>query len=242
MRTRATSGRPTAPASAGFRSRCSTGSAPRVDDQRRRTRSGTSPTRVDRLADGSLNLPSVRLLASHLTTSNHQELLSAASGKSKRAVEELLAQHFPQPYVASSVRKLPAPRRMPAPPIAAAASTAAVSVKSAGAAAMTPPLPAPPTRRPVVAPLAPDRYEIRFTASATTCEKLRLAQDMLRHAVPTGAGPGSAEPAPAGWARGVARPGLPRIRTCGPPASGSSGHGFAARSPYRWRTTGAGSG
>jgi len=37
-----------------------------------------------------------------------------------------------------------------------------------------------------VAPLAPDRYQIRFTASAETCEKLRLAQDMLRHAVPTG--------------------------------------------------------
>ena len=28
--------------------------------------------------------------------------------------------------------------------------------------------------------------EIRFTASAETCEKLRLAQDMLRHAVPSG--------------------------------------------------------
>jgi hypothetical protein len=38
----------------------------------------------------------------------------------------------------------------------------------------------------VVKPLAPERYEVRFTASAETCEKLRLAQDMLRHAVPTG--------------------------------------------------------
>jgi hypothetical protein len=46
--------------------------------------------------------------------------------------------------------------------------------------------PAPSARRPVVSPLAPDRYEIRFTASAQTREKLRLAQDMLRHAVPTG--------------------------------------------------------
>jgi hypothetical protein len=47
---------------------------------------------------------------------------------------------------------------------------------------------APPAaaRRPVVSPLAPDRYEIRFTASAQTREKLRLAQDLLRHAVPSG--------------------------------------------------------
>src|SRR5438094_427997 len=33
---------------------------------------------------------------------------------------------------------------------------------------------------------ATDRYEIRFTATAETREKLRLAQDLLRPAVPTG--------------------------------------------------------
>jgi hypothetical protein len=46
--------------------------------------------------------------------------------------------------------------------------------------------PTPPARRPVVSPLAPDRYELRFTASAKTREKLRQAQDLLRHAVPSG--------------------------------------------------------
>jgi len=35
-------------------------------------------------------------------------------------------------------------------------------------------------------PLAPDRYEIRFTAGAGTCAKLRQARDLLRHAVPGG--------------------------------------------------------
>jgi len=38
----------------------------------------------------------------------------------------------------------------------------------------------------MVRPLAPERYEVRFTASAETCAKLRRAQDLLRHAVPTG--------------------------------------------------------
>jgi hypothetical protein len=46
-----------------------------------------------------------------------------------------------------------------------------------------PPVTAPRT---TVRPLAEDRYEIRFTASESTCDKLRLAQDMLRHAVPSG--------------------------------------------------------
>jgi hypothetical protein len=38
----------------------------------------------------------------------------------------------------------------------------------------------------VTAPLSTERYEIRFTASASTREKLRRAQDLLRHAVPSG--------------------------------------------------------
>jgi hypothetical protein len=42
------------------------------------------------------------------------------------------------------------------------------------------------THRPAVKPLAPDRYEIRFTASAATRDKLKVAQDLLRHAIPSG--------------------------------------------------------
>ena len=45
---------------------------------------------------------------------------------------------------------------------------------------------APPARPPVVRPLAAERYEVRFTASAETLEKLRAAQDLLGHAVPSG--------------------------------------------------------
>jgi hypothetical protein len=131
------------------------------------------PVILDRLAEGSLNITTVRLLASDLTDHNHLELLDSASGKSKRSVEELLAQWFPQPDVASSVRKLPAPSLVPAQPITAPAPTPPVH-------------PAPAAMRPFVAPLAPDRYQIRFTVSGETCEKLRLAQDMLRHTVPTG--------------------------------------------------------
>src|SRR5262249_30128228 len=44
----------------------------------------------------------------------------------------------------------------------------------------------PAARRALVAPLAPERFLIRFTASRATCEKLRRAQDLLRHAVPDG--------------------------------------------------------
>src|SRR2546426_208064 len=68
------------------------------------------PAILQMLGEGSLSLASVRLLSSHLTAENHQELLAAAKGKSKRQVEESLVQYFPRPDVPPSVRKLPAVR------------------------------------------------------------------------------------------------------------------------------------
>src|SRR5262245_18289157 len=38
----------------------------------------------------------------------------------------------------------------------------------------------------VIAPLAPELYRIEFTANAPTLAKLRKAQDLLRHLIPTG--------------------------------------------------------
>jgi hypothetical protein len=47
--------------------------------------------------------------------------------------------------------------------------------------------PWPPRRAPAdVTPLSPDRYKVQVTIGGDTLEKLRLAKDLLRHAVPTG--------------------------------------------------------
>jgi len=50
------------------------------------------------------------------------------------------------------------------------------------------PEPAASPHRPavVVKPIAPERYRIQFTVSAETHAKLRRAQDLLRHRVPSG--------------------------------------------------------
>jgi hypothetical protein len=136
------------------------------------------PVILDMLEDGRLNLATVRALASRLTLENHQELLTAASGKSRRQVDELVAHRFPQPDVPSLIRKLPTPAAHRPNGVAPAAS---VDVPAWA--------PAPPpdsSRQPAVKPLAPDRYQIRFTASAGTRDKLMEAQDLLRHAVPNG--------------------------------------------------------
>jgi hypothetical protein len=60
----------------------------------------------------------------------------------------------------------------------------ATSPEAVPTVADPPPIPAPP--RPLVQPLAPDRYRVTFTASRETCELLELAQDLLRHAIPSG--------------------------------------------------------
>lgn len=68
------------------------------------------PPILDRLADGSLHLTAVSLLAPHLTAANHADLLESAKHQSKRDVEHLVACLRPQPDVPSLVRKLPVTR------------------------------------------------------------------------------------------------------------------------------------
>ncbi len=135
------------------------------------------------LADGGLNLTTIRLVAPHLTQANHRELLAAVSGKRKRQVPEVLAGWFPQPDVPTSIRKLPTvPPSTVAAPINAFAPGPLCDVL---AAVPVPRLPAPAPREPV-RPLSPDRYQITFTATGSVREKLELAQDLLRHAIPHG--------------------------------------------------------
>jgi hypothetical protein len=57
------------------------------------------PVVLGMLGEGTLSLATLRLLSSHLTAENHEELLVMAAGKSKREVEELLARYFPRPEV-----------------------------------------------------------------------------------------------------------------------------------------------
>jgi hypothetical protein len=132
------------------------------------------------LRDGSLSLTTVRLIAPHLTDASAEKLLDSAAGGSKREVEELMARHAPQPDVPPSVRKVPV-RTVIAAPTPSSLFAAPVTSSASGPSA------APPPARPaVVRPLAPERYEVRFTASAETCAKLRRAQDLLRHSLPNG--------------------------------------------------------
>ena len=141
------------------------------------------PVILDLLANGSVNLTSVRLLAPHLTAANHEAVLAEAAGRTRREVEKIVARLDPQPDVPPAIRKLPAPAS------AAVAAVAAVSLPAAPStsdsiARVTPP--APPTARPVVAPLSPERYRVQFTVGKETEDQLRRLQDLLRGEIPDG--------------------------------------------------------
>jgi len=146
---------------------------------------GRFPIILDRLNSGDLTLTAVGLLASHLTSENHRELLDAARHKSKREVERLIAAIRPQLSVPSSVRKVPSPVPRPLKPAAERL------VETIGEPSPTAPLVAaavshPPPRPSVVRPIAPERYKVQFTVDGETFSKLRRAQDLMRHRVPDG--------------------------------------------------------
>ena len=140
---------------------------------------------LDRLADGSLHLSAVSLLAPHLTPSNHVDLLDAAKYKSKRDVELLVARVRPRADVPSVVRKLPTPATsLIAEPLPSVETRMNVFLPPVACPAAAP---TPTPKRPVViTPLAPERFKVQFTVGRETYDKLRRAQDLLRHTIPNG--------------------------------------------------------
>ena len=168
------------------------------------------PSILGLLAQGHLHLSGIALLAPHLTSENAERLLARAAFKSKREVEELVAELAPRPDVPASIRKLPPPRlgvpapsgmgRTVTPAIPRTASTepdeprhdaaggdAAPECASPGATPAPPECPLVPRQSPPpYQPLAPDRYKVQFTASHELRRKLERLCALMRAKVPDG--------------------------------------------------------
>ena len=149
------------------------------------------PAILELLADGSVHLTAISLLAPHLTVENHQRVLGSARHKTKREVEEIVACLRPQLPVASSVRKVPAPRAPAADHSDALPLAPTVPECTTPERARVQSVIEHPRPRAEVKPLAPEHYKVQFTVSRETYQKLREAQDLLRHRWPTAMSPGS---------------------------------------------------
>jgi hypothetical protein len=134
------------------------------------------PVVLDLLVAGSVNLTTVRVLGPYLTVENHEAVLAEAAGRSKRETEAIVARLAPLPDVPAFLRKLPV----------SASWRQAATVSAASGAVPPAVLTGPPAARPIVAPLAPERFRVQFTVGKETHEKLRFAQDMLRREIPDG--------------------------------------------------------
>jgi hypothetical protein len=138
------------------------------------------PILLNMLADGRLHLTGIGKLAPYITEGNRDALLARATHRSKRQIEELIADLFPCTDAPAVMRKLPEPRVLATPAavcrlsglelrpdaVEATATPATPPAASRVAAAEVRPdaveAPAPaPVAPAVVQPLAPGRYKVR---------------------------------------------------------------------------------
>jgi hypothetical protein len=138
---------------------------------------------LELLADASINLTTITLLAPVLTAENHADLLAHSRRKTKREVEIIVASVRPQSPVATTVRRLPS---HPSQRATASGSDSLASQCDLGyrkpAIALAGPARA---KAAVVAPLTPERFRVQLTVSRETYERLRRVQDLMRHTLPT---------------------------------------------------------
>ena len=134
------------------------------------------------LADGRLHLSAVVMLGPHLTEGTVDELMAAASHQSKSEIEQLLAQRFPRPELLAWVAAGPGqPTSVGDPVMEHAPGRVELTTSQHAPGRVESEAP-----RAKVAPLSPQRYELQLTMGQSMHDKLRYAQALLSHQVPSG--------------------------------------------------------
>jgi len=142
------------------------------------------PVLFEALADGRLHLTAVGLLAPYLTPENAEELLAAAAHRTKAEIEAMLARRFPRSETIALVQ-VP-----PAAPLGVEERLAPAQVEPRGPERVEAsrhelaPAQVPPPSR--LAPVAPERFLLQLTIGRSTQDKLRYAQRLLGHTIPSG--------------------------------------------------------
>jgi hypothetical protein len=135
------------------------------------------PALFGALSEGRLHLTAICLLAPYLTPENAHELMETASHRRKAEIQELLARRFPPreaPAIVRAIAAAPSEHSRHAPAHVGSPlfceEHAPAHVEGASLEEAT----------------SPERFLIQLTVSKGTHEKLRHAQSLLSHAIPTG--------------------------------------------------------
>jgi hypothetical protein len=134
------------------------------------------PMLLKMLTDGRLHLSGIALLRRHLTEANRETLLKRAANKTKRQIEELIAEIAPKPDVQPTIRKLPEKR-----------PKAKQKRIKLGPDRVQPSSEQPAPEKPAMEePIAKGRYKVTFTASAELRDKLERLRALMRSSIPDG--------------------------------------------------------
>ena len=168
------------------------------------------PILFDAIADGRLHVTAVVMLSKYLTAGNVDELVAAATHKSKAEIERLIAERFPRPDFPEMLRAIDPPSWVlaMAPPQLAqhspenaadagqAPEHSLENARLAVPAACPPPLDALQQHSPenaaaraskaVLKPLAPERFGIQFTLDREAFDLLDEARALEGQRNPTG--------------------------------------------------------
>ena len=149
------------------------------------------------VAEDRLHLSAVVLLAAHLPPENVDELIAAATHRTKAEIEQLLAERFPRPDLPDQILAIStaattaqlSPGKVEAqspgrsdelsPGIVEPQLPARGDELSPGKVAAPAPVPPAHAR---VGPLAPQRFALQVTIGQSTYEKLQHVQALLGHA------------------------------------------------------------
>jgi len=146
------------------------------------------PRVLDELRSGAIHLTGLFLLDRYLNDENAEELLGAARGTSRRALEKMLALRFRRPDVPPRIEVLDG-----------AAGGMTGGSHHEGASGPSPWFSCPETAtstssrashsdefRSRIEPLSTERYRVEFTASAALRAKIEQARELTSHALPSG--------------------------------------------------------
>lgn len=148
------------------------------------------PVLLEMLSDGRLHLSGVARLAPHLTRENRDAILRRAVHRSKRQIDELIAELHPRPDVPALVRKLPdRGRAQEHRPLAVALGGSAGARDAGPSGAADPELTMAATAVSVhVGTVEQAEAALPVSQRMTTAASVRPRADRA-HAVPSGAGP-----------------------------------------------------
>ncbi len=146
------------------------------------------PAAFAALADGRLHVSAIAMLTPYLTPENADGLLAAAAHQSKAGIEALLAERFPRPDVPARIEALSPPlpigRLAPGP-----VESHGLGEQQLAPGEVVQHVPGRAEARALqtrVAPLAPQRFALQLTVGQSTHDKLRYAQALLGHQLPSG--------------------------------------------------------